>query len=272
MLGKFIASLFSRRAEMDLLPVVQQERIKAAHSGAPLERHSEILFGDLRVAGVPVRELVQGSLASSDAQVPPLKALHRPLATYFLARYFLHALRIDGALAECGVFRGTSALALCRAAKAADRRFDGARLHLVDSFEGLSAASPSDSFLVPGRRGVQSATAPGNLFEPSYDAAVQALREFPGVRFHRGWIPAVLAELPEQRWSFVHVDVDLYEPTYGTLEYFYPRLAPGGVIVCDDYGSVWFPGAARAWNRFCDEQQLAFVVLDTGQSVLMKGR
>ncbi len=99
---------------------------------------------------------------------------------------------------------------------------------------------------------------------------MRALAPFPGVSFHKGWIPAVFADLPETRWSFVHVDVDLYEPTYATLEYFYPRLVEGGVILCDDYGSAIFPGAQRAWHRFCDERDVRFVMLDTGQSVILK--
>ena len=47
--------------------------------------------------------------------------------------------------------------------------------------------------------------------------------------------------------SFVHLDVDLYEPTRACLDYFLPRLSPGGFVICDDYGAPTFPGAARAW-------------------------
>jgi hypothetical protein len=111
---------------------------------------------------------------------------------------------------------------------------------------------------------------PQEAFAGNLEAARAALRDFPGVAFYRGWIPGALAQLPEGRWSFVHVDVDLYDPTYACLEYFYPRLATGGVIICDDYGSAVFPGAWRAWSRYCDEHGLAYVALDTGQSVILK--
>ena len=56
------------------------------------------------------------------------------------------------------------------------------------------------------------------------------------------------------------------------LDYFYPRLSAGGVILCDDYGAPLFPGAARAWDAFCEENDVPFVVLDTGQSVILKVR
>jgi O-methyltransferase len=96
-----------------------------------------------------------------------------------------------------------------------------------------------------------------------------AMAGFPGASLHKGWIPEVLAELPEAPWSFVHVDVDLYQPTLDCLKYFFPRLVPGGVIVCDDYGSPAFPGARRAWIEFCGDS-LGYVALPTGQSVLVK--
>jgi hypothetical protein len=96
------------------------------------------------------------------------------------------------------------------------------------------------------------------------------LRDFPAAAIHQGWIPAVFGQLPETRWAFVHIDVDLHEPTRDCLEYFYPRLCDGGVIVCDDYVTPLFPGAQRAWDAFCEARDLPFLVLDTGQSAILK--
>ena len=42
------------------------------------------------------------------------------------------------------------------------------------------------------------------------------------------------------------------------------------MIVCDDYSAPLFPGAHRAWDEFCAEHDLPYVVLDTGQSVIVK--
>ncbi|HSD42676.1 MAG TPA: TylF/MycF/NovP-related O-methyltransferase [Burkholderiales bacterium] len=68
----------------------------------------------------------------------------------------------------------------------------------------------------------------------------------------------------------MHLDVDLYAPTRACLEYFLPRLVSGGVVVCDDYGSSAFPGAARAWDEVCGDGALPFVELPTGQAVILK--
>jgi hypothetical protein len=256
----------------DEYPVVRQQRIKHAHQRAPLDAHLDILYRELRVGGRGLNELTAQCTGQSGTEVLPLKALQRPLAFYFLARYYLHALSIAGARAECGVFQGASALVLCRAAQAVDPAHAGAGLHLVDSFAGLSAPGETDRFSLPGPEGQQPSreSLPEGTLSATLEEVRQALRDFPQVALHRGWIPQVFAQLPESRWSFVHIDVDLHDPTYACLDYFYPRLAAGGVIVCDDYGSAVFPGAHRAWDRYCDERALPFVVLGTGQSVILK--
>ena len=59
-----------------------------------------------------------------------------------------------------------------------------------------------------------------------------------------------IPEVESKKFAFVHVDVDLYQPTLDSLKFFYPRLLPGGVIVVDDYGYSVFPGAKRAVDEF----------------------
>ena len=49
-----------------------------------------------------------------------------------------------------------------------------------------------------------------------------------------------------------------------------PRLCAGGVIVCDDYAALMFPGSAPRLDRSCEKNGLGFVALDTGQSVILK--
>jgi len=143
-------------------------------------------------------------------------------------------------------------------------------LHLVDSFEGTSGPADEDYFDTRGGDGsvVRSNVAQGS-FPSVIDDVRSTLRDFPRTSIHQGWIPGVFGKLPETRWAFVHIDVDLYEPTRDCLEYFYPRLCAGGVVVCDDYVTPLFPGAQRAWDRFCKQRNLPFVVLDTGQSVIL---
>lgn len=259
-------------AEPDF-PAERLRTIRKAHAKAPREQHLNILFDDMRIGAQPISQLAERCVRDSGAQSPPLKAFHRPLASYFLARYFLYSLALDGARAECGVFSGASALLMCRSASTHVAEYDGAGLHLIDSFAGISPPQEEDLIAVradDGRGVVMKPGFDGGAFASPLELVKHTLREFPAVAIHPGWIPEVFAELPETRWCFVHLDVDLYEPTLACLDYFYSRLLVGGLIICDDYGAPLFPGARRAWDEFCARYDLPFIVLDTGQSVILK--
>jgi hypothetical protein len=276
---KLLQSMFSaRRGGADdgvetEFPAERLRTVRRAHAKAPREQHLNILFDEMRVGPHPIAGLADSCVRDSGAQSPPLKAFHRPLASYFLARYFLYSLALDGARAECGVFSGASALLMCRAATTRDAKYAGAGLHLLDSFAGISPPQEEDLIAVraqDGRSVVMKPGFDGGAFASPLELVRHTLREFPAVAIHPGWIPAVFADLPETCWCFVHLDVDLYEPTLACLDYFYPRLVDGGVIICDDYGAPLFPGAHRAWDEFCAKHDLPYIVLDTGQSVILK--
>ena len=52
------------------------------------------------------------------------------------------------------------------------------------------------------------------------------------------------------KYSYVHIDVDLYEPTKESINYFWPKMVYGGVLICDDYGSYKTIGARKAMDDF----------------------
>lgn len=251
-------------------PSETQQKLEHFMRGAPVDRHVEVVFGDLYMGGEPWTDFVEGCYRDSATVSHQLKVFRSPLALYYLCRYFLYSMDVEGAKAECGVFRGTSALAMCRAAKSENEGYDGTGLHLVDSFEGISAPGMQDRFAVrPAHPGAPAfKVIHENSLASSMESCRKALKEFPGVALHKGWIPEAFAALPETRWSFVHIDVDVYQPTLATLEYFHPRMSPGGFIICDDYSAPFFPGASRAWDEFCGRNGIPFVVLPTGQSVI----
>ena len=52
--------------------------------------------------------------------------------------------------------------------------------------------------------------------------------------------------------------------------FFYPRLNPGGIMICDDYGSAHCPGAKRATDEFFADKPERVISLPTGQSMVIK--
>jgi hypothetical protein len=165
---------------------------------------------------------------------------------------------VPGDTAECGVYRGAGSYLICRIAAQSGA---GRRHFVFDSFEGLSTPSALDG----------SHWSSGDLACAAEDVR-RALAEFPGVSLHPGWIPARFPDAAERRFAFVHIDVDLHDPTRDSLAFFYPRMSEGGIILCDDYGFTSCPGATRAVDEFLADRPEKMLALSCGGGFLIKGR
>lgn len=166
------------------------------------------------------------------------------------------ARNLDGAFAECGVFQGGTALLLSRVLGE-----DGRKLYLFDSFEGLPEPhADKDRGL---RRG---------LFKSASEDAVRKLLAGLGDRLdvRPGWIPQTFVDLQDERFAFVHVDVDLYQSTLDCCEFFYPRLVAGGTMVFDDHGFPGTRGMKAAVHEFFDPIPEVPLALREGQAIITK--
>ena len=162
---------------------------------------------------------------------------------------------VAGDTAEVGVFEGAMSWLMLQAA--AGRRHH----HVFDSFEGLSQPRAVDG----------DHWTPGAL-ACAEDVVHHNLAAFAG-RFstYKGWVPERFAEVQALRFAFVHIDVDLYEPTLASLAFFYPRTEAGGIIVCDDYNFTTCPGATKAVDEFLATRPEKMIGLSGGGGFLIKG-
>lgn len=177
---------------------------------------------------------------------------YKQLRFYSLQQMVHHVLkqRLVGDFAECGVWKGHSAYII--ASILSEKKFAGS-FHLFDAFEeGLSDKVEKDRnlrFKLPEGR-IQ---AESDVFRTTENQVKSCLNRFQFVHFYNGWIPSRFNEVEGKEFSFVHIDVDLYNPTIESVNFFYPRLIKNGVIVCDDYGSIQFPGAKKAIDEFLEK-------------------
>ena len=72
------------------------------------------------------------------------------------------------------------------------------------------------------------------------------------------------------KFCFVHLDVDLYQPTLDSLTFFYEKMIQGGIILCDDYGFTTCPGAKKAMDSFFSDTHEEVVSLPTGQGFVVR--
>lgn len=181
---------------------------------------------------------------------------------YTLKELLLSLGRIEADTAECGVFEGFGSYVLRSYLPRVAA--PGVRHHLFDSFAGLSEPTEADRApgLRPWRRGDMLA---------GLERVQRNLSMFDDLAFHAGWIPACFEGLESARFAFVHLDVDLHDPTRAALEFFFPRLVSGGLLVIDDHGFKTCPGARRAADEYAAKLGVPLVRLTTGQAFL-RGR
>jgi hypothetical protein len=267
---KFFAAFKPQDAAPAEYPLETEDALNRLHGAAPVEEHLRILFQDVKVGTENFVELYQRCLEQTGTPVTPFNVFHRFQSRRDLLQYFFATLTLPGARAECGAYRGATALLLAHAWRSRDPGFKGDDLYLIDSFVGTSASGEQDLIPVRGEDGATRREAFFPVAKADISPALVRgfFSEFPAVGICAGWIPQVFATLPERDWAFVHLDVTLYAPTLAALEYFYPRLNAGGIIVCD--GSIFCPGAKKAWDEFCAQRGLPFVVLGNRESILIK--
>ncbi len=188
-----------------------------------------------------------------------------------LLRLFAVTGQVAGDVVECGCARGLSSMELCLAIAPGRPDWRGEGFHIFDSFEGLSEPQAQD-LDVGGVDAAEAGRIRSMMHRGSMAFPLAQLREvflplYPDVTFHPGWIPASFAGLPERRYRFVHVDVDLYHPTLDAFDYFFPRLEAGGLIVTDDYN---WPGGRKAVDEFCAANGIQARFTGTNQAYLQR--
>jgi hypothetical protein len=137
-------------------------------------------------------------------------------------------------IAECGVFQGASSKIICHFADPAKK------LHLFDTFTGFDIDDRSKELKQGTMRD------PGERFTNTYIELVKK-RIFSGINgrksqlneegviFHAGPVQDTLETVNDIRFSLVHLDMDLYEPTRFALEFFIPRMSTNGILLLHDY-------------------------------------
>jgi O-methyltransferase len=163
--------------------------------------------------------------------------------------------KVEGSFAEVGVWRGETSAFLHRMAPQR-------RLNLFDTFEGFP-----DRDLPPGEEDTR--------FRDTGVEAVRArVNHSANVVLHPGYVPETLTAVENERFAFVLLDLDLHAPTTGALEFFYPRLEPGGYLVMHDYNnseSDW--ACKRAFDEFLADKPERIVELGDvwGSALIRRG-
>lgn len=169
----------------------------------------------------------------------------------FISHYELYRLteEINGAIVECGVFKGVSLLRWAHFRK----MFGGNHSKKIVGFD-IFGEFPKTEYSQDQKRLDKFLKDAG-----SESISVDQLRLLldqhglnEGIELIEGNIVETVKRYvdsnPEFKISLLNLDTDIYEPAVAILEHLYPRLADGGILILDDYGV--FPGETKAVDDY----------------------
>lgn len=166
--------------------------------------------------------------------------------------------KIPGDIAEVGVFKGASAKIIC---SAKDTIKSNKKVHLFDTFEGLPEVKSIDT------KWNKKSFKKGQ-FNCSLESVKAYLKRFSNIYFYRGLFPGTSDPVKSKKFSLVHLDVDLYQSTKDSLEFFYPRMSKGGIIISHDY--PFAKGVKKAFDDFFKDKPEPIISLMNKQAMIVK--
>ena len=172
---------------------------------------------------------------------------------------FNKTIDLPGSVVELGVFKGASFMTFL---KLCDIHCAGDTLKKVigfDTFSGFVGIDKKDG-KENKKRDLKKGGFNAQNFLQVLEGAIELERSdsfiprFSRVELIKGnvieTVPKYVQANPGLRISLLHLDMDLYEPTKVALEYLYPKVVSGGVVLLDEYGMAGFPGESAAFDEY----------------------
>lgn len=177
----------------------------------------------------------------------PIEAFH----VYSIAR---SQSNFEGDMAEVGVYQGGSAKLICEVK-------ESKTLHLFDTFEGLPKVTEEDTHF--GMKYWET----GEFKNTNITNVKNYLSKYRNVKFYKGRFPETAEPIDKKQFSFVHLDVDLYQSTLDCLEFFFPRMVKGGIILTHDFHTK---GVKKAFDEFFQDKNIPQIELSGSQCLITK--
>lgn len=137
---------------------------------------------------------------------------------------------VDGNIIEVGTFNGGSAFLMSK--------ITNKTIYTVDTFEGLMDVNSKIDGLLENK-----------MIASRYDNAILLLSDCANVEIIKGYFPdGVRERFQNEKFSFVHLDVDTFLSTLNSLKYLYNKVTKGGIILTHDYKTL--SGVAKAFDFF----------------------
>lgn len=174
-----------------------------------------------------------------------------------IAHYELYKLisGIKGSLIECGVYKGAS-LARFSMFREIFEEKDVTEIIAFDTFDVFPETNFQEDIEV--RKKFINYSGSQSISKDQMLTALEQKNCWKNIRLIEGdickTVPEFVKKTPDLEIALLNVDVDIYEPSVVILEYLFPLIVKGGIMILDDYGT--FPGETKAVDEYFKNESI----------------
>ncbi len=229
------------------------------------EQFRRIVNKILSVWGLHVKRLNSGPWDLDQEFVQQYRSIQNKTVVKIDRSYMLYqfakmaACLPSGDVAQLGVYKGGTAKMIAECFLNSNKK-----MFLFDTFEGLPPSSKSDGAQDEALR------KENEFVDVDFNEIQKIFDQYSFVTIKKGFFPETAESVKENKFSFVYLDADLYQSTKDGLDFFYPRMVPGGIIMLDDFGTPIWPGIQKAVTEFCNEHHISPVKTTWWQGLIIK--
>ena len=206
------------------------------------EAIKDLYFDKVVIANASANEVkcqVEEILGDDKYKIETLSVPHVQARDNWLKDYagLIYDRNIQGNIAEAGVFRGDFAAVI-------NRNFPDRMLYLFDTFEGFP---PTDVEIDNQKE--KSVAVSGHYSATSEALVMSKMSHSENCIIRKGYFPETGKGI-EDKFCFVNLDLDLYQPTLEGLKYFWDKMVPGSIILIHDFFAQDYPNVKTAVYDF----------------------
>lgn len=184
------------------------------------------------------------------------------------------ASKFGGAFAECGVADGCTTLSIMKYLSLKNKKIPN--FYLFDTFSGLNPDQvPKEEEEFWGETAIERQAGYNKSTYThgwSLDKVVNDFRKYPSVKIFKGYVPDILhkagPEFLQEKFSFIHIDMNNSEPEVQAMEFFKDRLTSPAVILLDDYAYYGYGYQKKAMDEWAARNGVIIASLPTGQGLI----
>jgi hypothetical protein len=177
------------------------------------------------------------------------------------------AIKLPGDFVECGVNRGFLSSAIMQQL---DWDTTQRMFYLLDTFQGMDVKYLSELEVKGGVLERNQSEINRGFYTQNLKEVEDNFAEWKNIKIVVGSIPETLPSITSEKIAFLHIDLNCTEPEVAALDYLWPKLVCGAVVLLDDYAYFGYQPQKLGMDEWAKLHNVAIASLPTGQGLIIK--